>query len=395
METKTKNIGGTDKDKYHRYKRPEFKTKVEKPGTNGVKTVIENMSAIAKALQVPPEYPTRFLGYELCTQATYEDSADRTCTIIKGKHTVQDLDKALEEFIKKFILCSKCKLPETKISVKKGQVRVNCRGCGHAGPLTTGHKLDNYISKNPPSRKKDDGFKKSTEEKSPTEIEPEKKDEDEKEEWSLDTSIEAQKARRAEFLAAQRGKTPISPDEETENAKPETILKNFMQITTDPVAVLAELDRLQLKHGLVPEERYRILLMSAIDVSSPKTIATQFTKQAPLLKRVVKDKSGGILLITSIERLLDSASPRPSDSGQEQAEIRSKLQEDLKANFVTRIPVILKKLYDEDALSEEAILAWAQSPPEASAAVGKDVATYARKCAKPFIQWLQTAEEAE
>jgi len=147
METKTKNIGGVDKDKFHRYKRPVPIVKVEKPGTNGVKTVIENMTAIAKALEIPPEYPTRFFGYELGSQATYEDSTDRTCTIIKGKHTLQDLDRLLEEFIKKFILCPKCKLPETKISVKKGQVRIDCRGCGHAGPLATGHRLENFIAK--------------------------------------------------------------------------------------------------------------------------------------------------------------------------------------------------------------------------------------------------------
>jgi len=157
METKTKNIGGVDKDKFHRYKRPVPIIKVEKPGTNGVKTVIENMTAIAKALAIPPEYPTRFFGYELGSQATYEDSADRTCTIIKGKHTVQDLDRILEEFIKKFILCPKCKLPETKISVKKEQVRIDCRGCGFAGPLATGHRLENFITKNPPNQKKD-GF---------------------------------------------------------------------------------------------------------------------------------------------------------------------------------------------------------------------------------------------
>jgi len=392
METKTKNIGGVDKDKFHRYKRPVPIIKVEKPGTNGVKTVVENMTAIAKALEIPPEYPTRFFGYELGAQATYEDSADRTCTIIKGKHTVQDLDRLLEEFIKKFILCPKCKLPETKISVKKEQLRIDCRGCGFAGPLVTGHRLENFIAKNPPNQKKD-GFKSLKKTEDPaigSEREPESKAEDEKEEWSLDTSEEAQKARRAEFLAAQLTKTHLSKDDK-ENTKPEDILKNFMKNTTDVVSIIAELDRLQLKLGVSPEERYRILLVSAIDVSAPKTIATQFTTHAPLFKRLVKDKASGVLLITSIERLLDSASPRPSDTGQES---RSKLKEDLKANFVTRIGVILQKLYDMDVLSEEMILTWAQSPPEASMwAVGKDVAVYARSCAKPLIEWLQGAEE--
>jgi len=400
MTTKnTKNIGGTEKDAFHRYKRPELKTKVEKPGTNGVKTVIENMSAIAKALRVPPEYPTRFLGYELCTQATYEDSSDRTCTVVKGKHTEKDLDKALDEFIKKFVLCPRCKLPETKISVKKGQVRINCAGCGHAGPLATGHRLENYISKNPPNQKKSqDGSKEKKvdedekqEEKKSIE-EPEKKDEEEN--WSLDTSVEARKARRAEFLAAQLVNTGRSTGA-TDDAKPETVLKLFMKSKTEAIAIAAELDRLQLKHGLSPEERYRILLLASIDLSTPKTLASQFAKQASLFKRVVKGQNAGVLFITSIERLLDSVSPSPSDS-QEQAEGRAKHQEDTKTNLISRIGLVLQKLYEGDVLPEEAILAWAQSPPDASAwVVGRDVATQSRKCANPFVEWLQSAEEDE
>jgi len=221
------------------------------------------------------------------------------------------------------------------------------------------------------SQSKKDGFN-SLKNDDDSPVVAETKVEDEKEEWSLDTSEEAQKARRAEFLAAQLGKIHISEDTD----KPDEILKNFMKNTTDPVSIIAELDRLQLKHGMGPEERCRILLVSAIDVSVPKTLATQFTTRAPLLKRLAKDRASGILLITSIERLLDSASPRSGDTGQES---RSKLKEDLKANFVTRIGVILQKLYDMDVLSEETIVTWAQSPPEISAwAVGKDVAAYAQ-----------------
>jgi len=165
-----------------------------------------------------------------------------------------------------------------------------------------------------------------------------------------------------------------------------------MRATTDTFAISAELDRLQLKHALTPEERFRILLTAAIDVSTPKTIATQFTKQAPLLKKVVKGKAAGVLFITSIERLLDGAS-HPGETSQEGAK---KHQEDLKTNLINRIPVVLQKLYEHDVLGEETILAWSQSPPEASAwAVGKEVASYSRKCAKPFIEWLQSAEEDE
>jgi len=168
-----------------------------------------------------------------------------------------------------------------------------------------------------------------------------------------------------------------------------------MKSKTEAIAIAAELDRLQLKHGLSPEERYRILLLASIDLSTPKTLASQFAKQASLFKRVVKGQNAGVLFITSIERLLDSVSPSPSDS-QEQAEGRAKHQEDTKTNLISRIGLVLQKLYEGDVLPEEAILAWAQSPPDASAwAVGRDVATQSRKCANPFVEWLQSAEEDE
>jgi hypothetical protein len=174
---------------------------------------------------------------------------------------------------------------------------------------------------------------------------------------------------------------------QAESDKPETILRNFIKETTDIVAISAELDRLQLKHGLTPEERYRIFLTSAIDVTSPKTLATQFARHAPLFKKMIKDKVAGILFITSIERFLDSASPKGEERGK---------GEDLKSNLVNRIPVVLQKLYEHDALDEGTILAWAQSPPDTSAwAVGKEVAAYARRCAKPFVEWLQSAEEED
>jgi len=214
-------------------------------------------------------------------------------------------------------------------------------------------------------------------------------EESEKEDWSLDTSVEAQKARRAEFLAAQLTSAAKlrASEEENESAKPETILKNFIKSTTDVVAISAELDRLQLKLGLTNEERLRVILAAAIDLSSPKTIVTQFGKRAALLKKVMKDASG-VLLITSIERLLDNAS--------HVARSQDGKMDDSKTSHIARIGLVLQKLYETDVLTEDSILTWARSSPDASIwAVSRDVATSTRKYAKSFVEWLQSAEDEE
>ena len=51
-------------DAFYRYKMPRLLVKVEGTG-NGIKTVIVNMTDVAKSLGRPPTYPTKFFGCEL------------------------------------------------------------------------------------------------------------------------------------------------------------------------------------------------------------------------------------------------------------------------------------------------------------------------------------------
>ncbi len=57
--------------------------------------------------------------------------------------------------------------------------------------------------------------------------------------------------------------------------------------------------------------------------------------------------------------------------------------------------VILQALYDEEVLEESTLLAWFDAPPESSWLVNKDVAAEVRLRAKPFIEWLKSADEDE
>ena len=56
----------------------------------------------------------------------------------------------MDKFIEKYILCPKCKYPETSILVKKERVQCQCDSCGFKGELDNVHKLASYIIKNPP-----------------------------------------------------------------------------------------------------------------------------------------------------------------------------------------------------------------------------------------------------
>lgn len=80
---------------------------------NGIKTVIANMSEIAKALNRPPTYPTKYFGCELGAQTQFDFKNERF--IVNGEHDAQKLQDLLDGFIKRFVLCTECENPETSL----------------------------------------------------------------------------------------------------------------------------------------------------------------------------------------------------------------------------------------------------------------------------------------
>lgn len=138
--------GNTDQN--YRYKRPLIIITTYGQGGN-LKTKIENIHDLAKSLYVPPEYPLKFIGYELGSQTDIKSSD----YIISGKHSFDKLEELLEKFIAKYVICKAktCKLPEIRIFIKKNSIFGKCKACSAVSPLDEKHKLGNYIKKFPPS----------------------------------------------------------------------------------------------------------------------------------------------------------------------------------------------------------------------------------------------------
>ena len=62
-----------------------------------------------------------------------------------------------------------------------------------------------------------------------------------------------------------------------------------------------------------------------------------------------------------------------------------------KPELIAAVPKILHKLYDSEIISEEAIVEWGSKVSKKY--VPKDVSKKVRKAAKPFVKWLQEADE--
>lgn len=107
------NIGGNSNDLNYRYKRNLLEVVYE--NAKGVQTKIHNLERVAKQLNVSSEKITTFLKKQM--------GVSITLNLLKGRFTVQDLEKQLEKFIKVYVLCPKCTLPEWN-----GE---SCNACGH------------------------------------------------------------------------------------------------------------------------------------------------------------------------------------------------------------------------------------------------------------------------
>uniref|UniRef100_A0A2K5PJ09 Eukaryotic translation initiation factor 5 n=1 Tax=Cebus imitator TaxID=2715852 RepID=A0A2K5PJ09_CEBIM len=329
------NVNRSVSDQFYRYKMPRLIAKVEGKG-NGIKTVIVNMVDVAKALNRPPTYPTKYFGCEPGAQTQFDVKNDRY--IVNGSHEANKLQDMLDGFIKKFVLCPECENPETDLHVnpKKQTIGNSCKACGYRGMLDTHHKLCTFILKNPPENSDSGTGKKEKEKKNrkgkdkengsvsssetpppppPNEISPPPHtvEEEEDDDWGEDTTEEAQRRRM---------------DEISDHAKVLTLSDDLERTVEERVNIL--FDFVKFCHNNKKAQRYLL---------------------------------HGLECVVAMHQ----------------------------AQLLSKIPHILKEMYDADLLEEEVIISWSEKASKKY--VSKELAKEIRVKAEPFIKWLKEAEE--
>jgi len=159
------NVPRWKEDPFYRYTMPALRIKVEGRGKM-IKTVILNLNEIATEIERPVDYLLKFFGFELGAQVESKNNK----FIIGGHREVEELYKVLDTFIEKYILCRKCKNPETDLSCTKGDIMFTCRACGKTTQVDYPHKLTDYIIKKERALEKTTKKKPSTESDDPSDI---------------------------------------------------------------------------------------------------------------------------------------------------------------------------------------------------------------------------------
>ncbi|XP_077289250.1 eukaryotic translation initiation factor 5 [Arctopsyche grandis] len=398
------NVNRSVSDAFYRYKMPRICAKVEGKG-NGIKTVIVNMSDVAKAIGRPATYPTKYFGCELGAQTQFDIKNERF--IVNGSHDPGKLQDLLDGFIRKFVLCPECDNPETDLMVnaKKQTISQACKACGFHGLIEFNHKLNTFILKNPPNAptgqasgsegKRSKRSKKGSattngdtsnggdghaDSEYPAEVIPKisremssekaKNDEDD-ENWAVDVSEEAVRARLLDLTDGAKNMTLNDDLEKSEKQRMDLFYeyvksKRDAQVIELPATqkeILSEAERLEIK-SKSPLVLAELLFTASIasEVKRHRMLFLRFTHQDARAQRALL---GGVEQVVALHKEV----------------------------LLPKTAVILKLLYDADILEEAVLLDWADKVSRKY--VSRELGTEMRKFAEPLIKWLREASEEE
>ncbi|KAI4214698.1 MAG: hypothetical protein LQ351_002771 [Letrouitia transgressa] len=416
----TLNIRRDVSDPFYRYKMERLQSKIEGKG-NGIKTVVANLSSVAQSLSRPPSYVIKYFGFELGAQTNTNPSDDRW--IINGAHEASKLQDYLDGFITKFVLCKKCRNPETDVVFKDGRILLDCKACGQRSDVDLRLKLSSFMLKNQPKKgKKDKSEKKAARRKAKENGEAEQngnghagsgesnsdnnndaeddlaveagsddeltrrinaeakeidQNKDVKDDvWAVDVSEEAVKARAKELPDDLKQKLVVDEgnDEEGEGGSNTVYdqLGSWIISTAGPKAGgVGEVDPIEIylkAKELGIETKARTLTVLAQTIFD-ENIVSQIPKRASMLKKMITSERHERAFLGGTERFVGKEYPKL---------------------IPTVVPKILLAYYEADLVSEDVLKNWGSKASKRY--VDIPTSKKVRQAAAPFLDWLENAE---
>lgn len=419
----TVNIRRDVTDPFYRYKMERLQSKIEGKG-NGIKTVVVNLNSVAQSLSRPPEYVIKYFGFELGAQANAKPTDDRW--IINGAHDAPKLQDYLDGFIEKFVLCKKCRNPETDVVIKDNRILLDCKACGQRSEVDPRLKLSTFILRRAaqtPKGKKDKSAKKSRREKAKEkeangdrngspgdsnqsdngdadgeveiaansddeftrrikndakDINVQDDDGEDEIKWSVDTSEEAVKARANQLAADVKHSLVLEPAEEEEEGGSGTSTYDELgswiietaKNTEGGIANVSDIEIYKKIKELGIEHKHKTLTVLAQTIFDEK-IVKQIPNRAPMLKKLISSERHEKAFLGGTERFVGKDHPE----------------------LIPQVPAILLGYYQNDLVSEEVLKAWGSKASKKY--VDLPTSKKVRKAAEKFLEWLENADSEE
>ncbi|KAB8079068.1 domain found in IF2B/IF5-domain-containing protein [Aspergillus leporis] len=414
----TVNIRRDVTDPFYRYKMERLQSKIEGKG-NGIKTVVVNLNSVAQSLARPPAYVIKYFGFELGAQANAKPTDDRW--IINGAHDAHKLQDYLDGFISKFVLCKKCKNPETDVIIKDDKIILDCKACGQRSDVDSRLKLSTFILRNETSGKGgkknkadkrtrrqrnkknneaangdngspgesnsdngdaengDAGVEAGSDDELTRRIKSQAKDIEAENvsdvEWAVDVSEEAVRA-RAKELPDDLKRALVIEDADEDGADGPSAYDELGSWVLDTaaengsVAKVSDVDIYMKAKEYGIESKHKTLAVLAQTIFDEK-IAKQIPDRAGLLKKMITSERHEKAFLGGIERFAGKDHPE----------------------LIAQIPAVLLRLYENDIISEETFKAWGSKASKKY--VDLSTSKKVRKAAEPFLEWLENAEEED
>ncbi|CCE32248.1 hypothetical protein E4U22_005320 [Claviceps purpurea] len=412
------NVRRDVSDAFYRYKMERLQTKIEGKG-NGIKTVIPNVSSVGASLARPASFIIKYFGFELGAMTNHDPKDDRW--IINGAHEASKLQDHLDGFINKFVLCKSCKNPETDVKIENERILLDCKACGQRTMVDLRLKLSGYILKNQPSKKNkkdkaerraakkakqngtaietgagsgaEDGSENGSNEneddngdagsdqefnKMQAETVDDVAVEVRDDEWAVDMSEEAVKARMAQLPGDFKQKLSLGDDDD-DGEGGNTVYDEFgdwIQSEAQTKGSIDQVDSIEIylkakELGIETKHRSVLVLVQTI---FDKKICAQIPKRAGMLKQIISSDRHEKALLGGTERLIGALSSEDPD-------------------MLPQIVKILQLYYHHDLISEEVVTKWGTHASKKY--TDKNTSRKIRQAAKPFLDWLQEAESEE
>lgn len=120
-----RNVDINNPDPFYRYKMPNLIVQFRKS-----KTYLDNVEEVFKCLCNYDDNASKRQYIELMKWLSYSLGTGFKVNYLSGEHSDKDVQKLLNEYIDKFVLCGTCSSPETTMHSNGKYLYTTCKACG-------------------------------------------------------------------------------------------------------------------------------------------------------------------------------------------------------------------------------------------------------------------------